>query len=37
MGISCREDIDIDVFNSMSSLGCFKNKDDLVKKLICEE
>eukprot|EP00800_Vazella_pourtalesii_P011620 TRINITY_DN2796_c0_g1_i1.p1 TRINITY_DN2796_c0_g1~~TRINITY_DN2796_c0_g1_i1.p1 ORF type:complete len:661 (-),score=92.55 TRINITY_DN2796_c0_g1_i1:803-2785(-) len=36
-GIICREDIDIDVFKSMSSLGCFKNKDDLIKKLLSEE
>lgn len=36
-GITCREDIDFDVFKSMSSLGCFKNKDELVKKLLCDE
>ncbi|EDV29580.1 uncharacterized protein TRIADDRAFT_49700 [Trichoplax adhaerens] len=32
--ISSESMIDLDVFDSMTSLGCFKDKDDLKKKLL---
>lgn len=32
--ISSESMIDLDVFDSMTSLGCFKDKEDLKKKLL---
>ncbi|KAH9374219.1 hypothetical protein HPB48_013704 [Haemaphysalis longicornis] len=33
--IPCVDDIDPDVLSNMTSLGCFKDKEKLVKELLC--
>ena len=35
--IETRTDIDADVFKSMASLGCFKDRTALAKALLCPE
>jgi len=35
--LQSRSEIDPDIFKSMASLGCFKDKHALIKALMCEE
>lgn len=35
--LSTREDIDPDVFNGMTSLGCFRDKHKLIADLLAPE
>ena len=35
--LNSRTDIDPDVFKSMASLGCFKDKTALARALLCPE